>query len=419
MNSKWFKTTISDQAPLQRGFDITQKTANPGDVPVISSGGISYYTDNPILSGPGVVIGRKGTLGTVFYVASNYWPSDTTLWITDFKGNNPKFVYYFYKTLSVMMLNLDVGSANPTLNRNHLHSREILWTDRQSQDRIAEILSSFDDKIELNRQMNRTLEQIARALFKSWFIDFDPVHAKQRGEQPAGMDAETAALFPDRFVEIDGKEVPEGWEIAKLGKLIDLDKGVSYKGEFLSQSGIPMLNLGTFFAKAGFKPSGIKYYTGDYKNKHTVEAGDIIIANTDLTQRREIIGSPAIVPKGIGSGDIIFTHHTFAMRNRGLAGQQFIYHIMQTEDYRERVIGHAHGTTVLAVKKDSLLDLEIILPSGEIVDRFCIQASALYNCAEQNGIEIAHLTQVRDSLLPRLLSGELDVSDWENAVEGL
>lgn len=89
------------------------------------------------------------------------------------------------------------------------------------QRQIANILSAFDDKIELNRQINRTLEQMARALFKSWFIDFDPVHAKQRGEQPAGMDAETAALIPDRFVEIDGKWFPEGWRVSQLGSIVE------------------------------------------------------------------------------------------------------------------------------------------------------------------------------------------------------
>lgn len=276
MNSKWFKTTISDQAPLQRGFDITQKTANPGDVPVISSGGISYYTDNPILSGPGVVIGRKGTLGTVFYFASNYWPSDTTLWITDFKGNNPKFVYYFYKTLSVMMLNLDVGSANPTLNRNHLHSREILWTDRQSQDRIAEILSSFDEKIELNRQMNRTLEQMARALFKSWFIDFDPVHAKQRGEQPAGMDAETAALFPDRFEEIEGKEVPDGWKVKALDSVADFLNGLALqKYPPTGEDDLPIIKIAQL-RKGNTEGSGLA--GRNVGSKYTVQDGDILFS---------------------------------------------------------------------------------------------------------------------------------------------
>ncbi|PIG97172.1 restriction endonuclease subunit S [Deinococcus sp. UR1] len=382
-----------------------EKISRPGDVLFTSKGTVGRFA-----------LVREDTPQFVYSPQLCYWRSKEHSIIY------PKFLYYWMSGPGLISQINSVKGQTDMADYVNLRDQRMMYIQVPpiaTQREIAAVLSSLDDKGELNRQMNRTLEQMARALFKSWFIDFDPVHAKQRGEQPAGMDAETAALFPDRFVEIDGKEVPEGWEIAKLGKLIDLDKGVSYKGEFLSQSGIPMLNLGTFFAKAGFKPSGIKYYTGDYKNKHTVEAGDIIIANTDLTQRREIIGSPAIVPKGIGSGDIIFTHHTFAMRNRGLAGQQFIYHIMQTDDYRERVIGHAHGTTVLAVKKDSLLDLEIILPSGEIVDRFCIQASALYNCAEQNGIEIAHLTQVRDSLLPRLLSGELDVSDWENAVEGL
>ena len=237
MASEWKNTTVFNQAPLQRGFDITQKTAPIGKVPVISSGGISYYTEKAMVKGPGVIVGRKGTLGTVFYTEDDYWPSDTTLWVTNFKGNNPKFVYYFYITLSQLMLNLDVGSANPTLNRNHIHNKEISWPDRETQDAIAAILSAFDDKIELNRQMNRTLEQMARALFKSWFVDFDPVRAKMRGEQPEGMDAATAALFPSELVEVDAREVPKGWEWRTVGDKFQLTMGQSPSGETYNENG--------------------------------------------------------------------------------------------------------------------------------------------------------------------------------------
>ena len=94
----WQNCTIGDQITLQRGVDITKKTARPGEVPVISSGGTSTYHDTAISEGPGVVIGRKGTLGTVFWSEGPYWPHDTTLWVKDFKGNDPRFVYYFLQT---------------------------------------------------------------------------------------------------------------------------------------------------------------------------------------------------------------------------------------------------------------------------------------------------------------------------------
>ncbi|MBN1632269.1 MAG: restriction endonuclease subunit S [Thermoleophilia bacterium] len=167
--SEWIATTIGEQATLQRGFDITKTEQVEGDVPVISSGGVLSYHDVPMAKGPGVMLGRKGVLGTVWYTPGDYWPHSTSLWVKDFHGNYPRFVYYFFKWLGPRLVNMDVGSANPTLNRNHVHPMEVRWPPLPEQRAIAHILGTLDDKIELNRRMNETLEAMARALFKSWF----------------------------------------------------------------------------------------------------------------------------------------------------------------------------------------------------------------------------------------------------------
>src|SRR5487761_1758637 len=152
--SEWKTTAIGDVLTLQRGFDITRNEQRPGSVPVISSGGIGSYHDTAAAQGPGVVIGRKGTLGKVFYLPGDYWPHDTTLWVKDFKGSHPRFVYYFFLNLDVM--SLDVGSANPTLNRNHVHPLPVRWPDFAHQVRIADILGALDDKIAVNDQISST-----------------------------------------------------------------------------------------------------------------------------------------------------------------------------------------------------------------------------------------------------------------------
>src|SRR3984893_12486934 len=123
----WIDTTIGDQVVLQRGIDITRAAQRVGVITVISSGDVSSYHDTPGASGPGVVLGRKGVVGSVYYVSSDYWPHDTTLWVKDFHGNDPRFVYYFFKWMAPRIATMDVGSANPTLNRNHVHPIEILW----------------------------------------------------------------------------------------------------------------------------------------------------------------------------------------------------------------------------------------------------------------------------------------------------
>jgi type I restriction enzyme S subunit len=167
MASEWIETTIGEQLTLQRGFDITKAQQKSGNIPVISSGGVSSYHDVAMVEGPGVVLGRKGTVGTVFFVKDDYWPHDTTLWVKDFKNNDRRFVYYFFVSFAKQLASLDVGSANPTLNRNHVHPTSVHWPPFEEQREIAGVLATLDAKIELNRRMNATLEAMAQALFKS------------------------------------------------------------------------------------------------------------------------------------------------------------------------------------------------------------------------------------------------------------
>lgn len=277
MNNEWRVTTIGNEVTLQRGYDITRKEQNPGKVPVISSSGINSYHDTALVKAPGVIIGRKGSLGTVFYIEEDYWPHDTTLWIKDFYGNYPKFVYYFFKTLNLLALN--VGTASPTLNRNHVHPIKTLWPTITEQKAIAQILSSLDDKIELNQQMNETLEAMARAMFKSWFVDFDPVRAKMEGRQPAGMDAATADLFPDEFEESSLGLIPKGWQVGVFDELINILSG-----------GTP-------------KTSVVEYWNGNIKwfsVKDAPNSSDVFVIDTEkrITQLGVEKSAAQILPKG-------------------------------------------------------------------------------------------------------------------------
>lgn len=158
MSSDWIETTIGEQVTLQRGFDITEAKQRSGVAPVVSSSGVSSYHDTAAVRGPGVVLGRKGVVGSVYYLDVDYWPHDTTLWVKNFHSNDQKFVYYFFKHFTPHLSRHDVGSANPTLNRNHVHPIRILWPPVSEQRSIAYILGTLDDKINLNNQMNKTLE---------------------------------------------------------------------------------------------------------------------------------------------------------------------------------------------------------------------------------------------------------------------
>ena len=147
---------------LQRGFDITKDEQRDGNVPVISSSGIKSYHNTPRVKGPGVTIGRKGTLGKVFYVDCDYWPHDTSLWVKDFKGNNPKFVYYLLTTLNLKIL--DTGTSNPTLNRNYVHALKIALPSLKEQGVIVDILSTIDQKIAAEQSRKEALDTLFTSL---------------------------------------------------------------------------------------------------------------------------------------------------------------------------------------------------------------------------------------------------------------
>ncbi|GAB4940699.1 restriction endonuclease subunit S [Mycobacterium avium subsp. hominissuis] len=159
----WKIGPLGDLALFQRGFDITKSAqAEDGTVPVVSSGGVKSFHDVAAVSGPGVVIGRKGSIGSVHYVDSDYWPHDTTLWCKDFRGNLPKFV--FYRLQLVDMKRLDSGAANPALNRNFLHAEVISWPDVDEQQEIVRVLEAIDCNIELHRRKRRVLDQLFESL---------------------------------------------------------------------------------------------------------------------------------------------------------------------------------------------------------------------------------------------------------------
>jgi type I restriction enzyme S subunit len=206
------------------------------------------------------------------------------------------------------------GSVTQKVNLGTLRDLPIPTPGLDEQRAIAHVLGTLDDKIELSRRMSETLEVITRTLFKSWFVDFDPVRAKAEGRDP-GLPQPLADLFPARLIDSDLGEIPEGWEVRRLGDLADIDKGLSYKGAGLAEDGgLPMVNLGCFAGGGIFKAENIKRYRGDYKDRHLVRSGDLVLANTDVTQQRVILGSPALVPELNGESRFLFTHHTFAFR---------------------------------------------------------------------------------------------------------
>jgi type I restriction enzyme S subunit len=170
----WEVKRFDSFAVLQRGFDITKKDQRPGEYPVVSSGGVSSYHDEPKVKGPGVVIGRKGSLGTVHYIPKDYWPHDTTLWVKDFKGNNPLFVAYLLETMRLKRF--DTGAANPTLNRNIVHGEKIAIPPKDQQVEIGEALEVVESKIAIHDSRIHSFQDLFRTLLHELMTAKTRVH---------------------------------------------------------------------------------------------------------------------------------------------------------------------------------------------------------------------------------------------------
>ena len=416
MAGEWRETRLGAVIELKRGYDLPKRERVPGPIPLVSSSGITDFHRMPKVAGPGVVTGRYGTLGRVYFVSDDFWPLNTTLYVHDFKGNDPRFISYFLKNID--FLPYSDKAAVPGLNRNHLHEARVwLPEDVNEQRAIAHILGTLDDKIEVNRRMNQTLEALAQALFKSWFVDFDPVRAKMDSRDP-GLPQSLADLFPDHLVDSELGQVPEGWEVQTLADHFDAAKGLSYKGSGLGCSGIPLHNLNSVYEGGGYKYEGIKYYHGEYGERHHVRVGDVIVANTEQGHDRLLIGYAAIVPAFYGERGIA-SHHIYRLRRKADSPitAAFLCHLLNSFQMHQIVSGYTNGTTVNMLPIDGVQEPMIVCPPQALVMAFDSLASmARYRCNDLVS-ESRTLATLRDTLLPDLISGVLRVKDAERIVE--
>jgi type I restriction enzyme S subunit len=271
------------------------------------------------------------------------------------------------------------------------------------QHKIAAIVTAYDDLIENNSRRILILQEIARRIYREWFVDL-----RYPGHEAVSLVG--SELGP----------IPRGWHVVALNEVTTIDKGLSYKGAFLTGDGLPMANLKCLLPDGGFRRDGTKPYSGETKSKHRVMPGDVIVANTDLTQAGAVIGSPAIIPRrGFEHGGLA-SHHLFVMRPsaRHLA-PAYLFHVLADERFRGFARGRASGTTVLGFRAADCGDYRFALPPAELLERFTHTADATIGLCERlhEAIEAASVT--RDLLLPRLISGEIDLADRDILVPDL
>jgi len=331
------------------------------------------------------------------------------------------FLRYFIVTPSCQGQLLSLASGGATRNaltKGMLDSLEIIFPPLREQKAIAHILGTLDDKIELNRKTNETLEAMAKALFKSWFVDFDPVRAKAEG-RPTGLPAEISDLFPDSFEDSELGEIPSGWEISLLGDHIDLIKGRSYKSDELNPSTTALVTLKSFHRNGGYRPDGLKGFTGEYKEQQVVKPGELVIALTDVTQAAEVIGRPAIVKSDSHCSTLVASLDVGIVRPKttGCLSTPYLYFLMLAPRYVQHILGYTSGTTVLHLAKDGASNFPLPIGSLPLLNHFAQLADSILRQVDASARQSELLAKTRDALLPKLISGEIRIPDAEKILE--
>ena len=418
MSFEWSPSTVGQFCPFKYGKNLPERDRQKGFIPVVSSAGIVGKHNSAHVESGGVVIGRKGTVGSVTLLEEPFWPIDTAFFVEDLpEVRNLRFTYYLLKTLGLEKMNTD--SAVPGLNRDNAHALQISVPKLKQQREIADSLQALDDRITLLRETNATLEAIAQALFKSWFVDFDPVRAKLEGRVPEGMDEATAALFPDGFEESELGLVPRGWRVFPVADVASVVKGKSYSSkDLVDKHDTALVTLKSFARGGGFRLDGFKPYSGSFKATQMVVSGDLIIAYTDVTQAAELIGKPAIVIEVAEHKTLVASLDVGIVRpleNR--VTRQFLYGLFKTDTFQAHTFSHTSGTTVLHLSKDGVGSYQFACPPFSIVEAFSVVAEALLGRQQVNIDQMRNLATLRDTLLPRLISGQLRLPDMQAHIE--
>lgn len=390
--SGWKRASLGEVIELKRGYDLPTRKRVAGSVPIISSSGSSGWHNERKVNGPGVVTGRYGTIGEVYFVETDFWPLNTALYVRDFKGADPRFVSYFLKT--IRWTKFTDKAAVPGVNRNHLHMEPVAVPPLDEQRRIAAVLGALDDKIELNRKMNQTLEAMAQAIFKSWFPDGDALEV----------------------------ELPLGWVRTTLGEWCDELGGEVQTGPFGSQlhasdyvpDGIPSVmpkNLKEDRVSVQ-DIARIKVQDAERLSKHRVAEGDIICSRRGDVERRALV-----TEREVG-----WLCGTGCLRVR-LGGQRlddhYLYRFLGLPEAGAWIVRHAQGATMPNLNTKILRAIPVLRPADAQRWSLVPSITKLFERRELNHAASATLAALRDTLLPKLISGEIRVPEAEAAVEAI
>ena len=376
---EWRASTWGEEIALEYGKALRDYDAGAGHYRVFGSNGPIGWTDEALVAGPGVVLGRKGAYRGVEYSANPFFVIDTAYYVVSKAGHDMRWLLYAIKHYKLG--EIDDGSPIPSTTRAAVYPRELAVPPRSEQRAIAHVLGSLDDKIDLNRRMNETLEAMARALFKSWFVDFDPVRAKREGRN-TGLPQDVANLFPERLVDSELGPIPEGWEVKPLGDLLELAYGKALPQGKRRPGNIPV------YGSNG--PIG-------WHDEQLIDGPGIVVGRK---------GNPGLVRWSSTDFFPIDTTFYVVPKDNGL-GLFFLFHVLRTQD----LPSIASDSAVPGMNRNLAYMNRAFVPATPVIDAFSKRAKAI--STRQHGLkkESRTLARLRDTLLPKLIAGEIRVDE--------
>ncbi|WP_027366825.1 restriction endonuclease subunit S [Desulfocurvibacter africanus] len=378
----WTTVQLGDFITLKRGYDLPERSRVAGSIPIVSSSGITGTHNEAKVDGPGVVTGRYGTLGEVFYIDEPFWPLNTALYVQDFKGNQRRFVSYFLK--SILGGTQSDKAAVPGVNRNDLHARKVLVTkDLQEQATISSILASYDDLIENNRRRIQLLEESARLLYKEWFV-----RLRFPGHEHVNV--------------VDG--VPEGWEKKELGSICTLRAGGSFKTKYQGndEGDLPFIKVRDMNGAGNSVhiTGADNWVTNDecyaFKGK-PFPVGTIVFAKIGEALRKNRIRAL--------SRDTLIDNNMMGAIPKDKISTSFLYILLSSYDFNS----NASGAAVPFLSAKVLAAERFLVPKKSIRLQFDDFVSPVFQQILDLQLQSVEAAKARDLLLPRLMNGEVAV----------
>ena len=432
MTSEWRRVKISEIIEIIGGG--TPKTSVPeywnGSIPWLSVADFNNVprwvtstekhitkrgleeSSTKLLSAGDIIISARGTVGEIAQLARPMTFNQSCYGIRGVEGiSNTDYVFYALKFVVEQLKRLAHGAVFDTITRDTFNTVDVLLPTLNEQIQIASLLGALDDRITLLRETNQTQEAIAQALFKSWFVDFDPVRAKAGVGLPDGMDEVTASLFPDSFEMSAIGEVPSGWQTLPFLDACDLLGGSQPPAATFIDK--PKDGYVRLLQIRDFSTDAHKTYIPETNKLKKVTEDDVLIGRYGSASGDKAKDSLGRVCRGLGG-----SYNVALMKlNPLLVGREFAYQLVVDPRFYNYLQGVSSKAVQSGFSKSELGQYQVVLPSSEISLKFEQIGVAVWESVKANNQKIKTLTKLRKTLLPRLISGQLRIADAEAGLE--